>query len=203
MPTLKQKIEKLKADHAIEVKDETAKLKALALFKKETGLTPTKRSRAANMNYDPITSTAYRADFWLWLEAETLEDALTMAEKLNPVLLEKNGRYAGLMPGDTMPEDEKESLDKLKTAPWYYVIDTLKGYPDKKKLILYVDLEETRFKVEIKVFNDPLTRTETRYISFLGGTRRDRTTLYNESGHFAYSQKLWASEDSPNSFNLY
>jgi hypothetical protein len=154
--------------------------------------------------------TAY-ADYFLELDTEYLQQALELAERMNPlnIYMVRDGSLA------FKPETKMQSVfDKFPDngsdankqgyeaiGPYIYYVDGIIGR-ETKSLRFYVLVANQTIEVRCNVLNDPLTR---RSYSVLNGGHYNQskgTTIVNDSGHFAHTIRWWGG-DQPNAFTLY
>lgn len=191
------RIETLKAKHAAELTEEIKIEEMRAAVLKSLNL--------PEIVWRVGARHTYKADCHIDLEAETLNEAMTTAEKMNPLAIAKvKDSCLAFMPLDAAPDDDETKADIENIGPWIYVIDGLRQYGDKKTLKFYVKAAGYTVEVRIKVKNDPDTRRDF-IIDFNkhGEAIRHKNNLINKSGHFTQYNRFWSSDDQPGKFVLY
>jgi hypothetical protein len=145
------------------------------------------------------------ADLYVRLEADTLNDALTMAEKLNPLALyEIRGAFLTWKTEARITDEDRARSKITDTAqPWIYEIDGLRGR-DEKTLICYVERAGFLVEVRIAVKSDPDTRRvfSGHYDREGRNFVREQNELYNSSGKFLRVSKFWSSPENPSRWVL-
>ena len=149
---------------------------------------------------------AYIADCTANLKADTLSEAITMAEFMNPeAVVRYKDSCLSYKPFDTVTDAEWEKSDspdshlKLETiSPYRYEIDGGSKYPQTKKLKFFVKAAGFLVAVEITVANDPDTRIifQCRY-DREGNPQKVEDTLINDSGNFLRVDKFWSDQSNP------
>ena len=143
----------------------------------------------------------HRADCHIILETETLNDALIVAENLNPLpIIEiRKHSFLSFLPEECISEKDMEFADIADTVPWYYRISGPKGYDDTKVIHCYTRASTYIVHVQIKVAGDPLTYRVFKY------DKEDRVQvndLVNKSGHFVRKNKFYAPTNNPSDWVL-
>lgn len=147
----------------------------------------------------------YKADCHIDLEADTLSDAMVLAEKMNPLAIARvKGSCLAFMPLDAAPDDDETTDEIENIGPWVYVIDGLRQHSDEKTLKFYVCAASYTVEVKVKVKSDPDTYRDYE-ITFNnhGEAIKHRNNLVNKSGHFTKYNRFWSSDDQPGRFVLY
>ena len=186
--TLKAKQEK---DLAEAIKNESIKERV----KKALNLT--------NDNFSVGYMHVHKADCFVNLEAADLPEAMAVCEKMNPLqAVRLKGTFLSYRADRTL--SEKELAENEQTLiPYFYVIDGLRQYGEKKTLHWFVDVDGLTVEVRCKVKSDPLTRRDFS-ITFdrYGNAHKDKNELINKSGYFTRVDRFWSSDDQPSRFVL-
>lgn len=147
---------------------------------------------------------AYRADCFLRLHADTLSDAILIAERANPETRVKSVKGGtSFVALDSLASAQAESAEIVN--PYTYHISGLKEYTEEKDIRFTVMVAGYRVEYRVRVANDP----DTRRIWHPNLYKRGRlvkpawTELVNRSGHFTESTRFWSTPDQPNTFVLH
>jgi hypothetical protein len=149
------------------------------------------------------------ADAFIEIEAETLQAAMEVMEKSNPLAMyrymdgclsfrsekglqeKSNGR---------LPDKDKAEL----IAPYRYKVQKMRQYHQEQALIWYI--QAGQFVVEVRCsVQKPKCRIDCK-ITFdrYGNARKHYCNLVGEnSGYFTKSDKFYSSQEHPNSFVLW
>ncbi len=171
------------------------------------------------LNIAPFTCGAgymhtYGANMHVDCIAETLSDAILIAERMNPLpmYLKREGGTSFLPDGPELrkragnnkawqaanPEKEPELVN-----PYAYKIDGLLNYKEEKTLFFFIDIAGYRVRCDIEVKNDKDTRRNYRIKSYVGGIEVENLGLKNDSGHFSRYLAFWSSGEHPRAYIAY
>lgn len=179
----------LKLEDKREYKDEIKCVKARKIM--EGYNTPTIKK------IHPFT---YRGDATVVFEVETLNEGLTLIEKLNPevLFLTRKGGTAFVPESDW---DDKEDGEIYATEPYYLRIGGLKNDTDKiLHAFIVVDDEDTYngcfiIKVEVKLTKERDVYRTFNYREFKGGYEFINVKGVDNTGTFTKRFKMWSSPD--------
>lgn len=154
-------------------------------------------------NFRPGFMHSAYADCHVELTAPTLNEALVIAEKMNPIhlVIVKDG-CTSFRPLDTLPDKLQDKAEVI--TPWVYKIHGLRGCPDKHTLSFYVKAGDYIVEVWVHVERDTNYRRDYE-INFhrSGSANRRYCHLLWTSRYFSHHIRWWASDDQPNDFTLY
>lgn len=152
--------------------------------------------------------TAY-ADFFIKLTVETLNEAILVAERMNPLNQYKvrdgalSFRSEKYIP-EAMFESNSKSVRADLINPYTYTINGLLRHTEEKTLKFFVAIEIYTIEIRINVADDPLTRRSYHFKNERFDAARG-TTIINDSGHFTHSVQYTAGSpnEHPSRFVLY
>lgn len=144
--------------------------------------------------------TAY-ADCFVQLGADTLPEAMTMAEKMSPLNTAKvKDGHLAFQPLDRLSPKNSDSAEVESVGPFTYHL----GWQEEKELRFFVNAGQYIAEIRIRIKQDTLTRKDCKVTyDRNGNARKHYCRLINESGYFTHYAKWWASEETPNNFTLY
>lgn len=147
------------------------------------------------------------ADCFIVLRAETLSDALLLAERANPEPLAKVKR-AGTTSFQPLEifEARGSKGDHELVCPYVYDVErTVVHHAETRTLRYYVKAAGFLVEVRVQVAQDPDTRIDYVVLHRTrdGQVRQARREIINRSGHFPRVVKWWSSLESPGRFTLY
>lgn len=146
------------------------------------------------------------ADFHVHFQAETLEDALIMAEKANPLQLFFIRK--GCVKICTEKYFDKEDKEKAEAEPtwlpdyiksihpYYLNVSGLRGHKELVELVFFFMVGEKVVKASVEIMKHVQMR-EYDYTKF---GKLKYCELIENSGHFNYTVRLWATDNELNSF---
>lgn len=140
-------------------------------------------------------------------KAETLQEALELAEKYNPVSIFKSkGGCCAFVPEYLKNEPKYERDTQTLAGPWIYSVSRCAGidflHDQQQKLELYTVINDVQVEVEIEVAYDPDTRIQ--WDQKCGSKRRTPMGVINDSGHFTHVTVYSRVDDyGLNSYVLY
>ncbi len=157
----------------------------------------------SDANFSAGFMHVYKADCFVNLEAETLNEAITLCEKMNPLqAVRLKGTFLSFRADKTLSEKDMAENDQIM-IPYWYVIDGLRQYGEEKTLHWFVNAADYTVEVRCRVKSDPLTRRDYA-IQFNkhGEAIREKNELINKSGQFTRVDKFWSPQDQPGRFVL-
>ncbi len=199
MDDLETQIAQLRAKHAKDLAQKERELTMRAAITAELGLD--------DAAWTPgFVHTAY-ADCFIVLKAETLPDAILMAERMNPETLAKvkNGGSTSILTLERW-EAKGSKGDCELICPYVYEVERLvMHHPETRTLRFYVKAAGYTVEVRVMVAKDPDTHIDYVVLrrSREGDVREVRRELVNKSGHFPRVVRWWSSLESPGRFTLY
>ncbi len=146
---------------------------------------------------------SYKSDCHIQLSAPTLNDAMVIAERMNPIAMVRyKPSCLSFIPLIYSENEEYETL----ITPYIYELKawTFTSTIDKT-LTFYIKAGSYIVDVRVKIESDPLTNIE---YGFRGSHSRYQEreffcTLVNKSGLFPQSDRFYASHNEPNNFTLW
>lgn len=156
-------------------------------------------------NFAPGFIHASYANCNIEFDAESLIDALTLAERMNPLALVHYQKGEGAcLAFRPLTEDMKDDHFTL-VGGYVYELKCLDGYPVKKHLKFFVNAGKYKAAVRIHVESDPLTdargyKTKNPHYPFEDMYIQH---LKNDSGYFPKSTKWWTTPNTAANYTLY
>ena len=207
---------KTKAEILAECAEKIATAEKLAAIAGELATAEKLSAISAELAKDPALPPVDRlhefecyGDATAIVKADTLPDALVLAERLNP-----EGLYR-VLDGCLSIRPWSEKLEKLPlvdneahgvrpVGPWYYKVDGIYGQREEKTLHCYIKRGGYTVHVEIQVQTDPDTfRQFERSFNRRGEVSRRSCHLVNKSGNFLTVHTMWSSPEHPNAYLMY
>lgn len=185
------------------LKEAQAKTLAQAIEQEKMRETVTRELNLDESAWGVAFPHAHSCDCKIGLQAETLPDAILIAEKMDPVTLARvKGTFLSFVPLERAKPKDNDVCETI--APYIYIIDGLRQYAEERTLRFYVRAAEYIVQVDVSVQSDPDTR---RYYSFswdkYGNPSKDRNEIINKSGYFPHEARYWSTPDQPSRFVLW
>lgn len=148
---------------------------------------------------------AYGADCHVELHAETLPDAILIAERMNPITACKvKDGSTSFLPDARIPEKRRERGTVEIICPYFYEVDGIAGRPEEKRLRFFVAAGPYVVAVRVAVKKDPDTH-RLHHVEYNrhGEILREERSIVNQSGHFPQVVKWWSSPGQPGKYTLW
>ena len=190
-----QIIKDLKAKPAKELAKEREWLKMVTSVSQSLGL--------KDDNWPLDFMFEYGADCHIEMEAETLQDAIKLAEGMEPVEVARV-TVDGLSfhPWERLNEEELQNCQKI--GPYVYDVKGIRLLAEQHFLRFWVKAGDFLVGVRVKVTNDQSIRRNFTITSDKAGNAiKHQCVLIGSSRHFNHRDKLWAPKDQPNDFVLW
>lgn len=148
---------------------------------------------------------AYGADCHVYLAAETLPDAILIAEKMAPLMacIVKDGSTT-FLPDARIPEKRRERAKIEPICPYFYEVGGIAGQLEEKTLRFFAQAGAHIVDVRIRVKCD--TDTARRYhveYNKRGDIVKEERSITNNSGHFPNVVRWWSPSGEPGNYTLW
>ena len=189
-----------------QLREEHAKELATAEHNHAMQLAVTEALGLSDDNWSAGFMHVHKADCHIKMVADTLSDALVLAERMNPLAMVRvKGSSLSFYAEESLTEKDRERNEITPICPWVYKIHGISGYPVNKTFIFHIKAAGYLVQVRVDVKDDPDTTRSTYQPRDSEGRKTGplETTLHNGSGHFTHYARWWASPDEPKDFTLY
>ncbi len=197
MATHEEELASLRAKHAkeLEAAERNFRMKVAVM---EALQLDAKAFRAGFMH-------AYGADCHIELHAETLPDAILIAERMGPITLCRvKDSSLSFLPDKRIPAKRSERAEIEPICPYIYEIDGVEGYAEEKRLRFFVEAAGYVVDVRVVVANDPDTARHLDDVRDNRGRLIERKRrITNNSGHFPRVTKWWAEPGKQGKYTLW
>ena len=152
--------------------------------------------------YVKTSPHCYAGDYVVALECETLNEAILIAERENPIpvfLCREGGvSFRTEEPGVKPPEEKAECI-----GGYWLKAGGLRQYPQKNYLNFWLRIEGYLVRVEIWVQEHCYNIRANISFDRHGNATRHNCEIDMSAGYFKNKIKMWSSEEHPNDYYLY